>query len=186
MAFSLSGSIYSFLGVLLFVNACAMAVDTLYTDSDAGTCVRRGTGARHGFLGAEYRIRPGRPRGGRSAGGSRWSSESAADQRRNSECSQYHYSARYAQHQANGMSDARPSAEPGGCGPRQSDGIGAAQQICPPAVSGGRSATVSMWAYSNRLRFGITMGHCPLPAIRRSAQRLRLRLQGAASFLGSF
>ena len=30
MAFSLSGSIYSFLGVLLFVNACAMAVDTLY------------------------------------------------------------------------------------------------------------------------------------------------------------
>ena len=30
MAFFLSGSIYSFLGVLLFVNACAMAVDTLY------------------------------------------------------------------------------------------------------------------------------------------------------------
>ena len=30
MAFSLSGNIYSFLGVLLFVNACAMAVDTLY------------------------------------------------------------------------------------------------------------------------------------------------------------
>ena len=30
MAFSLSGSIYSFLAVLLFVNACAMAVDTLY------------------------------------------------------------------------------------------------------------------------------------------------------------
>ncbi len=30
MAFSLSGNIYSFLGALLFVNACAMAVDTLY------------------------------------------------------------------------------------------------------------------------------------------------------------
>ena len=30
MAFSLSGSIYSFLAVLLLVNACAMAVDTLY------------------------------------------------------------------------------------------------------------------------------------------------------------
>ena len=30
MCFSLSGNIYSFLGVLLFVNACAMAVDTLY------------------------------------------------------------------------------------------------------------------------------------------------------------
>ena len=30
MVFSLSGNIYSFLGVLLFVNACAMAVDTLY------------------------------------------------------------------------------------------------------------------------------------------------------------
>ena len=30
MAFSLSGDIFSFLGVLLFVNACAMAVDTLY------------------------------------------------------------------------------------------------------------------------------------------------------------
>ena len=30
MAFSLSASIYSFLGVLLFVNGCAMAVDTLY------------------------------------------------------------------------------------------------------------------------------------------------------------
>ena len=30
MAFSLTGDIYSFLGVLLFVNACAMAVDTLY------------------------------------------------------------------------------------------------------------------------------------------------------------
>ena len=30
MAFSLTGNIYSFLGVLLFVNACAMAVDTLY------------------------------------------------------------------------------------------------------------------------------------------------------------
>ena len=30
MAFSLSSSIYVFLGVLLFVNACAMAVDTLY------------------------------------------------------------------------------------------------------------------------------------------------------------
>ena len=30
MAFSLSGNLYSFLGVLLFVNACAMAVDTLY------------------------------------------------------------------------------------------------------------------------------------------------------------
>ena len=30
MAFSLSGNIYTFLGVLLFVNACAMAVDTLY------------------------------------------------------------------------------------------------------------------------------------------------------------
>ena len=30
MAFSLSGNIYSFLGVLLFVNACGMAVDTLY------------------------------------------------------------------------------------------------------------------------------------------------------------
>ncbi len=30
MAFSLSRNIYSFLGVLLFVNACAMAVDTLY------------------------------------------------------------------------------------------------------------------------------------------------------------
>ncbi len=30
MAFSVSGNIYSFLGVLLFVNACAMAVDTLY------------------------------------------------------------------------------------------------------------------------------------------------------------
>ena len=30
LAFSLSGNIYSFLGVLLFVNACAMAVDTLY------------------------------------------------------------------------------------------------------------------------------------------------------------
>ena len=30
MAFTLSGNIYSFLGVLLFVNACAMAVDTLY------------------------------------------------------------------------------------------------------------------------------------------------------------
>ncbi len=30
MAFFLSGNIYSFLGVLLFVNACAMAVDTLY------------------------------------------------------------------------------------------------------------------------------------------------------------
>lgn len=30
MAFSLSGNIYSFIGVLLFVNACAMAVDTLY------------------------------------------------------------------------------------------------------------------------------------------------------------
>ena len=30
MAFSLSGNIYAFLGVLLFVNACAMAVDTLY------------------------------------------------------------------------------------------------------------------------------------------------------------
>ena len=30
MAFSLSGNIYSFVGVLLFVNACAMAVDTLY------------------------------------------------------------------------------------------------------------------------------------------------------------
>ena len=30
MAFSLSGNLYAFLGVLLFVNACAMAVDTLY------------------------------------------------------------------------------------------------------------------------------------------------------------
>ena len=30
MAFSLSRNMYSFLGVLLFVNACAMAVDTLY------------------------------------------------------------------------------------------------------------------------------------------------------------
>ena len=30
MAFSATGDIYSFLGVLLFVNACAMAVDTLY------------------------------------------------------------------------------------------------------------------------------------------------------------
>ena len=30
MAFSVSGNIYSFLGVLLFVNACAMAADTLY------------------------------------------------------------------------------------------------------------------------------------------------------------
>ena len=30
MAFSLTGNIFSFLGVLLFVNACAMAVDTLY------------------------------------------------------------------------------------------------------------------------------------------------------------
>ena len=30
MAFSLSGEFYSFIGVLLFVNACAMAVDTLY------------------------------------------------------------------------------------------------------------------------------------------------------------
>ena len=30
MAFSLSGDIFSFLGVLLFVNACGMAVDTLY------------------------------------------------------------------------------------------------------------------------------------------------------------
>ncbi len=30
MAFSLSGNIFAFLGVLLFVNACAMAVDTLY------------------------------------------------------------------------------------------------------------------------------------------------------------
>ena len=30
MAFSLTGNFYSFLGVLLFVNACAMAVDTLY------------------------------------------------------------------------------------------------------------------------------------------------------------
>ena len=30
MAFSLSGNIYSFLAVLLFVNACGMAVDTLY------------------------------------------------------------------------------------------------------------------------------------------------------------
>ena len=30
MAFSLSGNIYAFLVVLLFVNACAMAVDTLY------------------------------------------------------------------------------------------------------------------------------------------------------------
>ena len=30
MAFYLTGNIYSFLGVLLFVNACAMAVDTLY------------------------------------------------------------------------------------------------------------------------------------------------------------
>ena len=30
MAFSLSGNIYSFIGVLLFVNACGMAVDTLY------------------------------------------------------------------------------------------------------------------------------------------------------------
>ena len=30
MAFTLTGEIYSFLGVLLFVNACAMAVDTLY------------------------------------------------------------------------------------------------------------------------------------------------------------
>ena len=30
MAFSLSGNFYSFLGILLFVNACAMAVDTLY------------------------------------------------------------------------------------------------------------------------------------------------------------
>ncbi len=30
MAFSLTGNIYSFIGVLLLVNACAMAVDTLY------------------------------------------------------------------------------------------------------------------------------------------------------------
>ncbi len=30
MAFSATGNIYSFLGVLLFTNACAMAVDTLY------------------------------------------------------------------------------------------------------------------------------------------------------------
>ncbi len=30
MAFSLSGNLYAFLAVLLFVNACAMAVDTLY------------------------------------------------------------------------------------------------------------------------------------------------------------
>ena len=30
MAFFLAGNMYSFLGVLLFVNACAMAVDTLY------------------------------------------------------------------------------------------------------------------------------------------------------------
>ena len=30
MAFSATGNIYSFLGVLLFVNACAMAADTLY------------------------------------------------------------------------------------------------------------------------------------------------------------
>ena len=30
MAFSLAGNMYSFLGVLLFVNACAMAVDTIY------------------------------------------------------------------------------------------------------------------------------------------------------------
>ena len=30
MAFTATGNIYSFLGVLLFVNACAMAVDTLY------------------------------------------------------------------------------------------------------------------------------------------------------------
>ena len=30
MAFSATGDIYSFLGVLLFVNACAMAADTLY------------------------------------------------------------------------------------------------------------------------------------------------------------
>ena len=30
MAFSIAGNIYAFLGVLLFVNACAMAVDTLY------------------------------------------------------------------------------------------------------------------------------------------------------------
>ncbi len=30
MAFSATGNIYSFLGVLLFANACAMAVDTLY------------------------------------------------------------------------------------------------------------------------------------------------------------
>jgi hypothetical protein len=30
MAFSLSNHLYYFLGVLLFVNACAMAVDTIY------------------------------------------------------------------------------------------------------------------------------------------------------------
>jgi hypothetical protein len=30
MAFSLSDNLYFFLGVLLFVNACAMAVDTIY------------------------------------------------------------------------------------------------------------------------------------------------------------
>ena len=82
MAFSLSGNIYSFLGVLLFVNACAMAVDTLYKTLMQELVSDEGTGARHGFLGAEHRIRPGRPRGCRSAGGSRRGSESSADQRR--------------------------------------------------------------------------------------------------------
>ena len=42
MAFSLSGNIYSFIGVLLFVNACAMAVDTLYKTLMQGAVSRRG------------------------------------------------------------------------------------------------------------------------------------------------
>ena len=100
MAFSLSGNIYSFIGVLLFVNACGMAVDTLYKTlmQDAVSDEERGRAMGSWVLSIGFA--PGGPRRGGRAGRGRGRAPGPAHQRRGSGRHQRRIGRRPAAHTA--------------------------------------------------------------------------------------
>ena len=103
MAFSLSRNIYSFLGVLLFVNACAMAVDTLYKTLMQDLVADKDRGRATGSWVLSVGFAPVGHVGSRSVGRHPGSPEGSAGQRRHIDYYQYTVRPGHAAHQAVGV-----------------------------------------------------------------------------------
>ena len=82
MVFSVAGEFYAFIAVLLFVNACAMAVDTLYKTLMQELVSDEERGRAMGSWVLSIGFAPGGPRGRGRAGRRRRRPAGAAHQRR--------------------------------------------------------------------------------------------------------